>query len=103
MTLNESKCEFHKECLFFLGHKIDKHGISADPNKTSAILKMKSPEMLTELRRFMGMVNQLGKLSPHIANLSKPLCELLSSKKAWVWDHSQENAFDKVKEELTSV
>ena len=58
-------------------------------------------ETLAELRRFMGIVNQLGKFSPHIADLSKPLRELLSTKKAWVWNHAQDTAFEQIKLELT--
>ena len=57
ITLNKNKCEFKKESLLFLGHKFDKNGISADPNKIVAVLKMDTPKTCTELRRFLGMVN----------------------------------------------
>ena len=49
----------------------------------------------------MGMVNQLGKFSPHIAELSQPLRELLNAKNAWTWGPEQERAFSNIKEELT--
>ena len=55
---------------------------------------METPKTVSELRRFMVMVNQLGKFSPHIADLSKPLRELLSTKKAWVWNHAQDTVFE---------
>jgi len=45
ITLNRSKCEFNKDCLTFLGHVLDKNGISADPNKTKAIVKMTTPDL----------------------------------------------------------
>ena len=102
VTLNQDKCEFNKTTLTFLGHTIDGKGISPDPQKTAAINKMASPKSTTELRRFMGMVNQLGKFSPRIAELSKPMRELLSSKRAWNWGPAQEEAFVKVKAELTA-
>ena len=101
LTLNEEKCEFNKERVTFLGHVIDKNGISADPQKTSAILEIKKPNSRSELRRFMGMANQFSKFSPHIAEVSKPLRELLSMKKSWLWGPAQDDAFDKVKQELT--
>ena len=59
---------------------------------------MKPSENVTELRHFMGMVNQLGKFS---RNLTPPLRELLSKKNAWTWGHVQEDAFKWVKEDLT--
>ena len=56
VSLNKNICEFKKESLDFLGHKIDKSGISADPNKIMGMLKMETPKTRTELRRFLGMV-----------------------------------------------
>ena len=40
LTLNKEKCEFNKE----LDHIVDKNFISADPEKTSAILEMEKPQ-----------------------------------------------------------
>ena len=90
VTLNKG---FNKTPLTFLGHTIDGKGISPDPQKTAAINKMASPESTTELRRFMGMVNQLGQFSPRIAELSKPMREILNSKRTWNWEPAQEEAF----------
>ena len=50
----------------------------------------------------MGMDNQLGKFSSQIAELSKPMRELLSSKRAWNWGPAQEESIVKVKAELTA-
>ena len=61
VTLNMDKCEFAKFKITFLGHLIDENGIQADPAKTSSILQMEPPTNVPELRRFLGMVNQLGK------------------------------------------
>ena len=101
VTLNKQKCEFSRKRLTFLGHTIDENGISPDPQKTNAILKMEKPKSPTEMRRFLGMVSQLSKFTPNVASLTKPLQELLSSKKSWRWSHFQDEAFEKVKKELT--
>ena len=101
VTLNSEKCEFNKTSIKFLGHLIDPEGIRADPDKTSAICQMPAPQSLTDLRRFMGMVNQLGKFSPNIAELGQPLRELMSTKKTWIWGSAQEKAFNELKVELT--
>ena len=75
VTLNPDKCKFRQSSVKFLGHLIDKNGIRADPDKTSAIVEMARPENISDLRRFMGMINQLGKFSSHLAELSQPLRE----------------------------
>ena len=102
LTLNASKCNFRQSSIDFLGHIIDRRGVSPDPRNTEAIQKMAPLSSLTELRRFMGMINQLNKFSPRITDLSQPLRELLNPKKAWVWTPAQDNAFQKVKEEIAS-
>ena len=87
--------------LKFLGHLVDEQGIHADPDKVTAITKMVPPTNISELRRFMGMVNQLGKFSMNLADLTQPLRQLLSKKSTWIWGPAQDQAFAKVKEELT--
>ena len=47
------------------------------------------------------MVNQLSKFTPRIADLSSPLCELLSIKNVWTWNLRQDKAFKDIKQELT--
>ena len=61
LTLNRDKCLLGQEKITLLGHLIDKTRIFPDPDKISAILKMKPPTSIAELCHFMGMVNQLGK------------------------------------------
>ena len=100
ITLNRDKCAFGQEKLQFLGHVIDRNGISADPSKVTAIAKMKSPENISELRRFLGMVNQLDKFTPNLATITQPLRELLSKKNSWCWTANQEEAFNATKKEL---
>ena len=100
VTLNSDKCEFRRDTVKFLGHVIDGEGIKADPEKTSAVLQMTAPTNVTELRRFLGMINQLGKFSPRISELSQPLRELLSMKRSWTWGNDQEQAFILLKREL---
>ena len=100
-TLNREKCAFKKSSVKFLGHLIRGDGVSADPEKTSAIRQMETPHSVSDLRRFLGMVNQLGKFSSQISELTQPLRELLSTKRAWLWGPDQEQAFHRVKEDLS--
>ncbi|KAL5479382.1 hypothetical protein EMCRGX_G022901 [Ephydatia muelleri] len=101
MTLNPDKCAFSRHQIKFLGHIVDQRGIQADPEKTSAILKLPTPKNIADLRRLLGMVNQFGKFSPHIAEITKPLRELLSSRNCWLWGSKHDEAFLKLKKEVT--
>ena len=62
---------------------------------------MPPPACIQELKRFMGMVNHLGKFSRNLAELSPPLRELLSKKHSWRWDSAQDQAFKLIKTELS--
>ena len=86
----------------FLGHIIGPDGIQPDPDKVKAIMSMPKPTNITEVRRFLGMTNQLSKFSPRMAEMSKPLLELLSKKNSWYWSEPQQKAFEVIKTELGS-
>lgn len=96
------KCEFGAREVKFLGHKVSAHGIEADPDKIKAILNMPEPKNIEGVRRFMGMANYVGKFSPHLPTLTKPLRDLLDNDSAWTWDMQQKAAFEVVKKELSS-
>ena len=100
-TLNADKCVFSRHSITFLGHLLDPDGIKPDPEKTWAIQAINPPGSVPELRRFMGMVNQMGKFSPNLAEVTQPLRELLSKRSTWMWGPPQEQAFKQVKDELS--
>ena len=102
VTLNSDKCEFSKSSVTFLGQVIDHTGIRSDPNKVNAIVRMKTPESISELRRFLGMTTQLNKFSPFIADRTKPLRDLLVKNTEWRLGHQQAAAFGEIKKELSS-
>ncbi|PFX12686.1 Retrovirus-related Pol polyprotein from transposon 17.6 [Stylophora pistillata] len=102
VTLNE-KCEFSKRSVKFLGHIIDEQGIRPDPAKTEAIRNFPVPQKVNDLQRFMGMVNQMAKFIPNLANLNEPLRQLLKKENMWKWDKAQQQSFEGIKNELTSA
>ena len=50
-----SKCEFWLSSVAFLGHIIDKDGVSVDPAKISAISDWERPTTPREIRSFLGL------------------------------------------------
>ena len=47
------------------------------------------------------MVNQLSKFSDHLADITKPLRELLLKDRTWVWGEAQQQAFNQIKKAIT--
>ena len=102
ITLNEEKCDISQNQVKFLGQIIDSNGIHPDPGKVTAVKQINAPTNITELRRFLGMVNQLAKFTPQLSETTKPLRELLSSKNQWLWSDSQQQAFEAVRNMMSS-
>ena len=59
--------------LPYLGQIIDGGGIRNDPGKVKAIVEMTEPTDVSELRRFLGMVNQLMKFCPNMSEKTHAL------------------------------
>ena len=103
VTLNDEKCCFGVSSLKYLGYVVDAHGVHPDPDKVEAIEKFSPPTDVKGIRRFLGMVNQLAKFVPNIADKTKPLRELLSKNIVWTWSEVHEAAFRNLKSILKSA
>ena len=102
ITLNRSKCQFSKSRIHFCGYIVDSSGVSPDPARVDALTRMPACQDVSGVRRFLGMANQLGRFSPNLAAFSQPLRELLVKTNSWCWGTAQQQAFDKIKAELSS-
>jgi len=100
LILSPSKCEFTKTLTTFLGHVINYKGISSNPQKLSTLQQISQPTIVIKLQRFMGVVNQFGKVSPNVAELSIPSRKLLSTMAV---GPSQEPSFTALLSELTNL
>ncbi|XP_030846949.1 uncharacterized protein K02A2.6-like [Strongylocentrotus purpuratus] len=98
LTLN-SKCEFSRETMKFLGHIVDATGVKIDPEKTWAIREVPAPRTITELQRFMGIVHQVGKFLPNLVVLRV----LLRKDNGWCWEEPQQRAFVHIKKMMKDV
>ena len=87
------KADFSKPSVRFLTRIIDSSGLHADPLKSSAIAKFPEPTDINGLQPFMGMVNNLCKFVPSLADLSEPLRQLLRKDSSWVWEESLKQGF----------
>ncbi|XP_064116562.1 uncharacterized protein LOC135222404 [Macrobrachium nipponense] len=102
ITLNKEKFTVAAPKVNFCGYVLSSDGIAADPDKVSAIRDFPTPSNVTDVRSFMGLVNQLADFTPDIAAAAQPLRPLMSPKRSFVWTPDHERAFKKVKTALTS-
>ena len=69
LQLNPEKCEYRNSEITFLGHIISKDGVRTDDSKIAAMVNMTEPTDVAELRRYLGMVNYLGRYLPHLSSV----------------------------------
>lgn len=103
MKLNRKKCHFKKSEISYFGHVIGHDGIKASPEKVRAIQDMEPPRDVGELRTLVGMLNYLGKFTPNLSSTLKPITELLKESSAWSWGPPQQQAFLKIKQQLSEL
>lgn len=73
LPLNKQKCRFRQNQIRFLGHIIDAQGVRLDPGKVDSIANFPVPQNAHELKRFLGLVNYLGKYLPNLATVGQPM------------------------------
>jgi len=103
LKLNREKCEFRKEEISFMGHIVSRDGFKPDPSKLDAIRQMEDPCDVPELRRWLGMVNYLGRFLTDLSTVLRPLNDLLHKDTPWAWDQQQATAVKKVKDLLSEA
>lgn len=76
--------------------------------KVKAILNFPKPKTVSDLRRFLGMINFYRRCLRHAAHIQAPLLVFLYSakkcdKRVIPWDRDSEEAFENVKNELANA
>lgn len=97
IRLNEEKFAYKCEQVKFMGHILSKDGLKIDPDKVAAIDKMKRPESVDDVQRFVGMVKYLGKYLPRLSDVCEPLRRLTHKGVEFHWGPEQDKAFEEIK------
>ena len=102
LRLKQDKCQFLLSEVEYLGHVLSAEGLQPSQKNVQAIQKVPTPETVTQLKSFLGMVTYYLKFLPNLADTLSPLYSLLQKGSKWQWGESQEKAFTRVKEQLSS-
>jgi hypothetical protein len=94
LVINVSKCQFGRDTLGFLGHRITSAGSMPPPEKVETITDLAQPTTIKGLREFVGIVNFYRRFIPAAAQTMLPLFEALTGKpKALVWNDAMAKLF----------
>jgi len=102
LLLQPDKCNFLKRRIKFLGHCITEDGVKPDEEKIACINKYPRPNNPKEIKSFLGLIGYYRRFIPDFAKVAKPLNNLLKKDIHFEWTQDQQNAFEKLKEIITT-
>jgi len=87
----------------FLGHVISKDGVEVDPSKIEAVSNWQAPKNVTEVRSFLGLAGYYRRfVKKKKKKIARPMTTLMKKTTKFNWDASCEQAFQTLKERLTT-
>jgi hypothetical protein len=103
ISLNPSKSIFGVTKGKLLGHIVSDSGIIIDPERIDAILNLPAPTSKKEVQVFMGIINFVCRFVRDFSIMVKPIHNLLKKYLSFSWTEDVENAFVRIKKEISSA
>ena len=113
LKLNAKKCKFLQTKVKYVGHIVSESGIEADPEKLDKVVNWPTPQNAEEVRQFTFFAGYYRIFVKDFSKIAKPLTDLhpntffkksknVTSSKPFIWGTEQQNAFDQLKQSLSS-
>jgi hypothetical protein len=99
--LNPNKCVFGVPSRKLLGFIISHRGIEANPEKISAITKMKAPTCIKDVQKLTGCMAALNRFISKLGERGLPFFKLLKHQEKFVWTQEAEQTLDQLKDFLS--
>ena len=99
-----SKCEFFRDEVEFLGHRIGANGLSVSQDKISAVRDWPAPKNVSEVRSFLGLAGFYRRFVKDFSKVALPITELTKEKTVpWEWGPRQSEAVAALKPALCTA
>jgi transposase InsO family protein len=103
LKLKLKKCNFFEEETEYLGFKVGKDGVKANPKKVEAIKNMPAPKSVREVRGFIGTISYYRRFVPNFSKIAEPLVNLTRKFARFKWTPECQTAFEFLKNSLAVV
>ncbi|MGL4388093.1 MAG: reverse transcriptase domain-containing protein, partial [Brevinema sp.] len=103
LKLQPDKCEFLRKEVAYLGHIITSKGLLPNPEKIKAVKDYPVPKNVKDIQAFFGLAGYYRRFIKDFSKIVKPINKLLIKGTEFKWDKEQQNAFEYLKEKLTTA
>ena len=97
------KCQFWLDEVAFLGHIVNRDGISIDPEKIRAMLEWPRPTTVTKVRSFLDLAGNYRRFVEGFSRLATPMTRLTQKGVKFEWSTKCKQNFQLLKEKLISA
>jgi len=87
----------------YLGLVISKDHIAMDPVKVQGVTDWPQPTKVKDVQSFIGFVNFYRRFIRNFSEIAHPLHALTRKSKNWSWGTAEQQAFDVLKNAITST
>ncbi|KAJ3655671.1 hypothetical protein Zmor_014792 [Zophobas morio] len=101
IKFNQSKVQYRKSQVKYLGHLFSKDGMQPDPDRIKSIIQLKEPKNKKDLQKVLGMFNYFRNFLPNLSEITDPLRNLLKNNVIFSWTELHQNIYDQIKNMLT--
>ena len=91
------KCQFLKQSVEYLGHKIDASRLHPTTAKIKAVVDAPTPKNLSELKSYLGLLKYYGRFLPNLSSMIQPLNQLQNKAQKWEWSATCQKGFENSK------
>ena len=85
LTINKKISKFFQREIVYCGFWIDVEGLHKMPERVQAVVEVPSPNNVSKLRAFLGMVNYYHRFLSNLSHQLAPLHRLLWADVKWTW------------------
>ena len=101
LKVSPKKCQLFRTNLQYMGSEIfiQNKRVYVQPlrSRLEAIQKLHPPSMVKGCRSLVGMVNFLSMFCPELQKLLKPIYNLTTKGRPFIWEKVQQESFDEIK------
>ena len=91
------KCEFWLDKVSFLGHVVTKDDISIGPRKVDVVSNWRRPNIVIEIRSFLGLTSYYRRFIEGFSKIAQPLTRLTQKGVKFEWCNDCERSFQELR------